>query len=347
MEIFVLGLNHKTAPLEIRERLNVPSYRSAEFLERCRHRNIFDERLLLSTCNRTEIYGAGGGSSRNIEEAKKLLSEYAALDLLSFEDNLYVLKQPHSVKHLFSVASGLDSMVLGETEIIGQVKDAYFAAHEKGQTGKVLNALFQRSFKVAKDLRNRTEIGVGRVSVASIAVDLAQKIFKDLRNARVMVLGTGDMAKQVAGAIVSKGAYPTVVSSRHFDRAEDMARTLGGEAMRYEHYENHIQRVDILITATSAPKTLIRASQVRAWMKARHERPLFVIDIALPRNVESSAEKLDNVYLYNIDDLSHVADKNRSLREGQLERCSGLVETHTEYFMRWLLKEFGARSLHE
>ena len=347
MEIFVLGLNHRTAPLEIREKLSVPAHLSAAFLETFRERSIFKERLLLSTCNRTEIYGAGGGRGRDIEEAKKLLSEYSSMDLHSFEDKLYLLKQPHSVQHLFSVASGLDSMVLGETEIIGQVKEAYFAAQEKGQTGKVLNALFQRSFKVAKDLRSQTEIGMGRVSVASIAVDLAQKIFENLKNARIMVLGTGEMSTQVATAMVSKGAYPCVVSSRHFDRAEAIARSLGGEAMRYEHYENHIREIDILIAATSAPQKLIHATQVRSWMKARHQRPLFIIDIAVPRNVEPAVEKLDNVYLYNIDDLKSVADKNRSLREGQIERCAGLVEDQTQHFMRWLMKEFGSSVVHE
>ena len=346
MEILVLGLNHKTAPLEIREKLSVPAHRGPGLLDTFRDRNIFEERLLLSTCNRTEIYGVGGKLSEDIEETKKLLSEYAQLDLSAFEDKLYVLKQPQSVQHLFSVASGLDSLVLGETEIIGQVKDAYFAAQEKGQTGKVLNTLFQRSFRVAKDLRSRTGIGLGRVSVASVAVELAQKIFEDLRHVRVMVLGTGEMSTQVASAMVSKGAYPYVVSSRHFDRAEALSRSLGGEAMRYEHFENHIREIDVLIASTAAPQTLIHVPQVRSWMKARHEKPLFLIDIAVPRNIDPLVEKLDNVYLYNIDDLKSVADKNKAMREGQLERCSGLVDSQTGYFMRWLAKEFGS-PLHE
>ena len=346
MEILVLGLNHKTAPLEIREKLSVPAHRSTELLDALKERRVFDERLLLSTCNRTEIYGVGGALSRDIWEAKKLLSEYSRLDLSLFEDKLYVLKQPDSVQHLFSVASGLDSMVLGETEIIGQVKEAYFAAQEKGQTGKVLNTLFQRSFKVAKDTRSQTEIGAGRVSVASVAVDLAQKIFESLEKVRVMVLGTGEMATQVMTAMVSKGAYPYVVSSRHFDRAEAIAQSLGGEAMRYEHFENHIQEIDVLIAATSAPQTLIHISQVRSWMRARHEKPLFLIDIAVPRNIEPALEKLDNVYLYNIDDLKFVADKNKVMREGQLQHCLGLVDDQTRHYMRWLIKEFGGQAIH-
>ena len=341
MQILVVGLNHKTAPLAVREKLNVPAHRSTELLEALKERDIFEERLLLSTCNRTEIYGVGDELRRDIEETKKFLSEYSQLDLSLFEDKLYVLKQPDSVRHLFSVASGLDSMVLGETEIIGQVKSAYFAAQEKGQTGKILNTLFQRSFKVAKTLRSQTEIGAGRVSVASVAVDLAQKIFEDLKDVRVMVLGTGEMSTQVTTAMVSKGAYPYVVSNRHFDRAEEISRSLGGEAMRYEHYENHIQEIDILIAATGAPQPLIHPAQVRAWMKARHDKPLFLIDIAVPRNIEPSVEKLDNVYLYNIDDLNSVADKNKLLRESQRERCSALVTGQTQYFMQWLSKEFG------
>ncbi len=339
----VLGLNHKTAPVELREKLSVPMHRAPEFLEMFRSRHIFDERLLLSTCNRTEIYGVGESSSKDVGEAKKLLSEYAKLDLSLFEDKLYVLKQPHSIQHLFSVASGLDSMVIGETEIIGQVKDAYLAAHEKGQTGKVLNTLFQRSFKVAKNLRSQTEIGSGRVSVASVAVDLAQKIFDDLSRVRVMVLGTGEMSTQVAKAIVSKGAFPIVVSSRHFDRAQALASSLGGEALAYETYEQRIKETDILIASTAAPQILIHADQVRAWMKVRHEKPLFMIDIAVPRNIDPSAEKLDNVYLYNVDDLKSVADKNKAFRESQLERCLNVVENQTQFFMQWLLKEFGSK----
>ena len=346
MEIMVLGLNHKTAPVDIREKLSVPSNRATEFMEMFRERHIFDERLLLSTCNRTEIYGVGEASLRDVAEAKKLLSEYSKLDLSLFEDKLYVLRQPNSVQHLFSVASGLDSMVVGETEIIGQVKDAYLAAHEKGQTGKVLNNLFQRSFKVAKNLRTQTEIGTGRVSVASVAVDLAQKIFDDLKRVRVMVLGTGEMSTQVAKAMVSKGAYPIVVSSRHLDRAEALAGSLKGEALSFESYEQRIKEVDILVKATVAPQILIHAKQVRGWMKTRHEKPLFMIDIAVPRNIEPAVEKLDNVYLYNMDDLQGVADKNKAFRESQLERCLGVVDTQTQFFMQWLLKEFGAGANH-
>ena len=346
MQILVLGLNHKTAPVEIREKLSVPSHRAPEFLEMFRERHVFDERLLLSTCNRTEIYGVGESSLKDVGEAKKLLSEYSQLDLSLFEDKLYVLEQPRSVQHLFSVASGLDSMVLGETEIIGQVKDAYLAAHEKGQTGKVLNNLFQRSFKVAKNLRTQTDIGAGRVSMASVAVDLAKKIFDDLGRVRVMVIGTGEMSTQVAKAMVSKGAYPLVVSSRHLDRAQVLAGSLGGEALPFDAYEGRVKDVDILITATAAPQILIHREQVRGWMKARHEKPLFMIDLAVPRNIDPAAEKLDNVYLYNVDDLQSVADKNKAFRESQLENCLGIVDNQTKFFMQWLMKEFGAHTDH-
>lgn len=346
MEILVLGLNHKTAPLELREKLSVPAQCTGEFLEMFRARRVFDERLVLSTCNRTEIYGVGESLSKDVGEAKKLLGEYAKLDPALFEDKLYVLKQPHSVQHLFSVASGLDSMVIGETEIIGQVKNAYLAAHENGQTGKVLNTLFQRSFKVAKNLRSQTEIGTGRVSVASVAVDLANKIFDDLSRVRVMVLGTGEMATQVTKALVSKGAFPMVVSGRHFDRAEALAGSLGGEALPYEVYEERIKETDILIASTAAPQILIQTHQVRRWMKTRREKPLFMIDIAVPRNIDWAVEKLDNVYLYNVDDLQSVADKNKAFRESQLERCLGVVENQTQFFMQWLLKEFGPQAFH-
>ena len=341
MDILVLGLNHKTAPLEIRERLSIPAHKTEELLKDLEARHIFEERLLLSTCNRTEIYGVGARPEEAVRETKAFLSEYARLDLSVFEDKLYVLRQPRSVEHLFSVAAGLDSMVVGETEITGQVKEAYLSAHRSRQTGKVLNALFQRSLKVAKNLRTQTEIGSGRVSVASVAVGLAEKIFENLRNVRVMVIGTGDMSSQVAKAMVSKGALPMIVSSRHFNRAQNLTEHLGGEAVGYDHYEERIKEIDVLIASTLAPRVLIHEAQIKAWMKARHQRPLFLIDIAVPRNIEMSAERLDNVYLYNIDDLREIADKNRTFRENQLEECLRLVRSHRQHFMDWLLKEFG------
>jgi glutamyl-tRNA reductase len=339
VEITVLGLNHKTAPLEIRERLSIPKHKTPDILKLLEEKHIFDERVLLSTCNRTEIYGVGQNSDESVTRIKTFLSEYSHVELSHFEDKLYVLKQPDSVEHLFSVASGLDSMVLGETEIIGQVKDAYLEAHKSRQTGKVLNTLFQRSFKVAKNLRTHTDIGLGKVSVASVAVGLAEKIFEDLRDSRVMVIGTGEMATQVVKAMTSKGARSMIVSHRHLDRAQSLAQELGGEALSFENYEERIKETDILITSTLAPCVLIQEKQVRVWMRARHEKPLFIIDIAVPRNVDFAAEKLDNVYLYNVDDLKNIADQNLAQRKSQLEECFRLVHAQTQYFMGWMSKE--------
>lgn len=338
-----MGLNHKTAPVEVRERLSIPSHQLEECLKSLEIRGVFRERLLLSTCNRTEIYGAGLDSQNSIRLAKEFLSEHSRLALSDFENRLYVLSQPDSVTHLFSVASGLNSMVVGETEIIGQVKEAYLAAHRFQQTGKVLNALFQRSLKVAKSLRSQTDIGTGKVSVASVAVELAEKIFERLKGVRVMVLGTGEMAVQVTKAMISKGALPLMVSKRHYERAQHLAGELGGEAVPYEAYETRIKEIDVFITSTEAPLVIIRAEQARLWMKLRHERPLFLIDMAVPRNIDQAAEKLDNVYLYNIDDLEGIADRNKAFRESQLEECSRLIRNQTGFFMGWLGKEFGER----
>ena len=342
MEILVLGLNHKTAPIEIREKLSIPTHKATELLKTLEERRIFKERLLLSTCNRTEIYGVSDEADSSILRTKQLLSEYSNLALSELEDKWYVLKQPDSVEHLFSVASGLDSMVVGETEIIGQVKDAYHAAHENRQTGKVLNTLFQKSFKVAKDLRTQTDIGVGSVGVASVAAGLAGKIFEDLKGKNVMVIGTGEMSSQVAKAMVSRGARPLIVSSRHFDRATELAASLGGKAVPYEEYEKYVKETDVIIASTLAPKVLIRKEQVRRWMKARHEKPLFLIDIALPRNVEAEAGTLDDVYLYNIDDLKEITDKNRAERQSQVNECLRRVRHQSSHFMNWLIKEFAS-----
>ena len=344
MEIMVLGLNYKTAPVALRERLSIPQEKAPDLLKVLQERRIFDERLLLSTCNRTEIYGVTTNTDQSIRHAKEFLSEYAKLDLSEFEDKLYILKQPHSVEHLFSVASGLDSMVLGETEIIGQVKDAYLSAHKHQQTGKVLNNLFQRSFRVAKNLRTNTEIGLGFVSVASVAVDLAEKIFDNLKNTRVMVIGTGEVSAQVTKAMISRGALPMIISSSHHERAEEMARQLGGVAIPYEKMDEWVKEVDVLIASTLAPNALVTEKQVKGWMKSRHERPLFLIDIAVPRNIEASVENLDNVYLYNIDDLQEIVNKNKKSRQSQLETCFGLIHGQTGHFMDWLFKEFGVKT---
>ena len=336
MEILVLGLNHKTAPLAIREKLSIPAKEAPGLLKAMERQAIFQERLLLSTCNRTEIYGVGDHPDHSVSRLKKFLSQYAHLDLSLFEDKLYVFKQPDSIRHLFSVASGLDSMVIGETEIIGQVKDAYLSAHESKHTGKILNTLFQRSFKVAKNLRTHTEIGAGKVSVASVAVDLGEKIFGDLKNIKAMVLGTGDMATQVAKAMISRGAESMIISSYHLDRAQALAEDLGAKAVAFDAYEEKIKDTDVLIASTTAPHALVQEKQVRTWMKLRHERPLFLIDIAVPRNIEAAIEKIDNVYLYNIDDLRTIADQNRVSRENELEKCLKLVQHQTQHFMDWL-----------
>lgn len=340
MEIAVIGLNHKTAPIEVRERLAIPASKAADVLQKLGQKEIFDERLLLSTCNRTEFYGVGKNLDRHFESIKEFLSEYSDLKISDFESKLYVLSQPDSIKHLFSVASGVDSMVVGETEILGQVKDAYLFAHQHRQTGKFLNTLFQKSLKVAKQIRTETQIGAGHISVASVSVELALKIFGTLEKSKIIVLGTGEMATQVLKAMTAKGAFPIIVSSRHLDRAEQLAEELGGEAVSFNDYENRIKDADILIASTSASKSLIHELEVRNWMKIRHEKPFFMIDIAVPRNIDQACEKLDNVYLYNIDDLKQIADENLAMRHTQIEQCVERISLHTRNYMSWLQKEF-------
>lgn len=340
MEIAVIGLNHKTAPVEIREKLSFSKKNAESIFDELRKQFIFEERLILSTCNRTEIYGVDKDLETSIRKTKHFLSRYADLELERFESALYVLKQPDSVRHLFSVTSGLDSLVIGETEILGQVKDAYKIAHENQQTGKFLNTLFQRSLKVAKNLRTETQIGGGHVSIGTVAAELAEKIFETLKNAKIFVLGTGEMATQVAKVMVSKGAVPRIISSHHYERAKELAHELKGEALAFTDYERQINEADILVAATASSKALIREERVKRWMKIRHEKPLFMIDLAVPRNIDQACGKLDNVYLYNIDDLQQIADENRALREGQLKECWDRIGYYTRHYMDWLEKEF-------
>ncbi|MCG3176070.1 MAG: Glutamyl-tRNA reductase [Candidatus Omnitrophica bacterium] len=342
MEICVLGLNHKTAPVELRERLAMPNGRAEQVLKELESRRIFEERVILSTCNRLEIYGVCRTQGSSINGVKDYLSEYSRLERAHLEPSLYVLRQPESVDHLFRVASGLDSMVIGETEILGQVKEAYLAAHRSRQTGKVLNNLFQRSLKVAKALRTHTVIGSGRVGVASITVDLAEKIFENLKGARATVLGTGEMAGQLLRALVSRGADATVVSLTSPERALELASAVGGKAASAGDLQAIARHTDILITSTGCTNPVVTEAGVREWMRSRHENPLFIIDIALPRNVDSAVQRIDNVYLYDLDDLKAIADKNLALRGSQMEECAALVARQTEHYMGWLAKEFGS-----
>ncbi|MDW8344489.1 MAG: glutamyl-tRNA reductase [Verrucomicrobiae bacterium] len=341
MHLFVIGLNHRTAPVEMRERFAVPPGHVAEVLADLRETAGLRESVLLSTCNRVELYAAtedAGTSQQAIREYWK-----RRLSLRDGElDCLYTHRDEDCARHLIAVACGLDSMVLGETEIFGQVKLAYETAHEHGATGKLLNRLFQKTFTAAKHIRSATAISRGSTSVGNVAVDLAGQIFRELRERVVMVVGTGEMSEATARALHSRGVRRILVCSRTAERAAALANELGGTAISYDQWPAMFPQVDIVISATAAPHPIITVEKLAPLMKARGYRPLFLIDIAVPRDVERACERLEGVYLYDIDDLQQIAQQNLAARERELAECRRLVAWHAARFMEWFERQRGS-----
>jgi glutamyl-tRNA reductase len=323
--LVVLGLSHHSSPVAVRERFAFAEARIPAALQLLRDSGGAEEAVILSTCNRVEIY-----ASTALEPAKAFASLRDFLvnchdyrDPLT--DEFYTLGEPQSVHHLFKVACGLDSMVLGETEILGQLKKAYDLALQHGHTGSRLNKAFQRAFNVAKQVRTETNIQRGSISVGSVAVELAEKIFSALANRDVMIIGAGDTSEKTARSLLSRGARSVIVSNRSHEKAEALAVELGGRAVRFEDWAVAFETVDIVISSTSAPHYVLDRAKLEPLMKLRRNRPLLLIDIAVPRDIEPEVNFLENVYLYNIDDLQSIADDYLKQRKEEVARCERII----------------------
>jgi glutamyl-tRNA reductase len=340
MSVVVIGLNHRTSPVELRERFAFAETHIPQVLQTLRNSGLADEAVILSTCNRVELYTSTKlESAQAFRELKKFLAQ--AHDYPGpLGNELYTLDEPHSVKHLFKVACGLDSMVLGETEILGQLKKAYDLALQSGHTGARLNKAFQRAFNVAKHIRTETNIQRGSISVASVAVELAEKIFSTLSGHDVMVIGAGDTSEKTARALLSRGAKSIVVANRSYDKAEALAKDLGGRAVNFEDWMREFEKIDIAISSTSAPNHILDVPRLMPLMKLRHRRPLLLIDIAVPRDIDPAVNKLDNVYLYNVDDLQSIANDYLQQRKEEIAHCEAIIEEK----VRGLLAHPGAHS---
>ncbi len=325
MPIVVLGLNHRSSPVELRERFAFAEARIPAALQLLRERGIADEAVILSTCNRVEIYAATPlEPARAFAELKEfLVTLHEYRDPL--HDELYALAEPQSLQHLFKVACGLDSMVLGETEILGQLKKAYEIALQHRHTGSRLNKAFQRAFNVAKHIRTETNIQRGSVSVASVAVELAEKIFSSLRDHEVMVIGAGDTSEKTARALLSRGARSIIVANRSYDRAQALAAELGGRAVQFDVWAQEFAKIDIAISSTSAPHHILDRDKLESLMQFRKQRPLLLIDIAVPRDIDPEVNFMENVYLYNIDDLQAIADDYLKQRKDEIARCEAII----------------------
>jgi glutamyl-tRNA reductase len=325
MSVVVIGLSHRTSPVELRERFAFAEGKIPDALKSLRNAGVAGEAVILSTCNRVEIYAATPlEPTKAFGELKNFLVSHHAYDA-ALGDELYTLAEPHSLRHLFKVACGLDSMVLGETEILGQLKTAYDMALKHGHTGARLNKAFQRAFHTAKHVRTHTNIQRGSVSVASVAVELAEKIFNSLGDREVLVIGAGDTSEKTARALLSRGAKSIIVTNRSFDRAQALAAELGGRAVSFDNWAGEFEKVDIVISSTSAPHHILDCAKLEPLMKARRQRSLLLIDIAVPRDVDPAVNALDNVYLYNVDDLQSIANDYLKLRQEEIALCEAII----------------------
>jgi len=334
MSVICYGLNHRTAQVDLRERLAFAQGQLEEAVREISGRDAVTGAVVLSTCNRVEIYGAladGVGEEAALDSVKAFVLERFDLGKDAVE-NFYERVGKDAQRHLLRVVSGLDSMMLGETEIFGQVKKAYATAHSAGATSKALNKLFQQAFQIGKLVRSSTQITHGATSVGAAAVDLAGKIFGDLSDCRVMIIGAGEMSRRTAMSLRSRGAASIIVSNRSYDRAVELAEEMGGEALPFDDWESKIGEVDIMVSSTSAPHHIIHVDHVRKALR-RRGRPLFMIDIAVPRDIDPGVGDVDGVYLYDIDTLEGIAAEGRHQREVQIGICDRIIDVELEKFI--------------
>lgn len=328
MPIVVLGLNHRTAPVEIRERVVFDTPRLPAALHSLCARPGVQEGLIVSTCNRTEVYGV-------VEGGEPLLAEWlagyheAGPDL---RDCCYELHGPAAIQHVFAVASGLDSLIIGEPQILGQLKDAYRAAHDAGTAGPLLNRLFQATFAVAKRVRTETRIGASAVSVASAGVQLARRIFAGFEQHTALLIGAGEMIELTGRHLHAQGLKRMIIANRSLERAQRLALEFKASAITLDALDEHLAQADIVISSTASPVPVVTLAATRAAIVARRHRPMFMLDIAVPRDIEPQVADLEDVFLYTIDDLKDVVDLNLKARQDEAEDARQLVAEEVERF---------------
>ncbi|GMR04414.1 MAG: glutamyl-tRNA reductase [Thermodesulfobacteriota bacterium] len=336
MNLVIVGLNHKTAPVAIREKLSFPRQRLGEALGRLLNNYGLNEGVILSTCNRVEVLAITPDMEKGIWQIKRFLSDSHNIPIETLDEHLYTYQAEGAVKHLFSVAAGLDSMVLGEPQILGQVKESYSQAVEHDAAGIIVNKLYHKAFQVAKRIRTETKIGEAAVSISFAAVELAKKIFDDLTGKSVMLIGAGEMAELAARHLLNNGIREILVTNRTYERALEMVRCFSGTAIMFREYPAYLKNVDIVITSTGASSFLIREEQVREVLKERKYRPMFFIDISVPRNIDPLVNNVDNAYVYDIDDLQGVVQSNLNERVREAGEAENIIDEEIDKFYRWI-----------
>ncbi|MES2356222.1 MAG: glutamyl-tRNA reductase [Pseudomonadota bacterium] len=332
MHFQILGLNHQTAPVAVRERIAFPAENLPmalrEFMGACE----VEEAAILSTCNRTEIYTSRGNGDAAID----WLAHTSRITAQQIRGHLYHHEEMAAMKHAFRVASGLDSMVLGEPQILGQLKQAVRIAEQEGTLGPLLNPLFQRTFAVAKEVRTNTEIGANSVSMAAAAVRLAQNIFGDFGDLGILFIGAGEMIELAAAHFVAQAPKKVMVANRTIERGEELAQRLGGTAITLAELPNHISDFDIVVTSTASTLPILGKGLVERAIRARKHRPMFMVDLAVPRDIEPEVGELEDVFLYTVDDLGHIIEEGLDKRRQAVSEAEAIIDTRAAEFAVWL-----------
>jgi glutamyl-tRNA reductase len=334
-EIIVTGMNHRTAPVEIREQLSLSDAEIEKGLELMKGKKVFKEAFLFSTCNRVEAVFVSDYPEEAVKKIYEILAVVKNVPMSDFISSFYELKGYEAVKHIFRVSSSLDSMILGEPQILGQVKGAYKCATAAGSSGVILNRLFHRAFQAAKRIRTETGIGGFAVSISYAAIELAKKIFGELANRKVLLIGAGEMAELAVEHLVQNKISHVFVANRTFEKGLDLAKRFSGSAIRFEEVSSALEWVDIIISSTGAPDYIVERKGMKQIMKNRKHRPLFFIDIAVPRDIDPEINKVDNVYVYDVDDLQDVVDTNIQERKKESFLAETIVEEMSQNFISW------------
>ena len=334
MPLYAFGLNHNTAPLELREKVTIGSESIPDALHELTDHSSIEEAAILSTCNRTEVYCS-------IDEAKQELlidwfTNYHGMKPTDIKPYIYTHPDKNAVKHMLRVASGLDSMVLGEPQVLGQLKDAYQAAIKNNTIGQLLSRLFQHSFRVAKEIRTSTSIGSHPVSIAFAAIRLAQQIFGDLSKETALMIGAGETIELAARHLHENGLHRMIIANRTLERSQHLASEFNAYAITLSDIPEHLEEADIIISATASQLPILGKGAIENAIKKRKHRPIFIVDIAVPRDIEPEAGELDDVYLYSVDDLKEVIDENMRNRQQAALQAEEIIETQVVHFMDWL-----------
>jgi glutamyl-tRNA reductase len=335
MHLFLLGVSHRTAPVDLREKLDFSSRDVGAAVEALAARSSAAESVVLSTCNRSEIYVAGTSTATARDEIVRFLSEYHDLPAESFTPHLFFFSETEVARHLFRVAAGLDSLVVGEPQILGQVKEAFRAAAERRCTGPVLRKLFDWSFNVGKRVRSETALGEGAVSISFAAVQLARKIFGRLHGRRVLVVGAGEISTLTAQHLRAHGVGEVAITSRTAAHAQALATEVAGHWVPWDGFATALANADIIVTATGSQRPIITRALVESALGRHRREPLFIIDVAVPRDVDAAVGEIEQVFLYNVDDLQTIVQENLSKRSGEIERAEAIVNEELARFLVW------------